>query len=96
MKKTLFIISCLVLANQAFAGGYAEKYRDPKTGMIDHDRIMRENPVPRDYVGMTDYKEVKSIRQDNDNQVTITMGDGSKKVYERDVFHPEKGWRRTF
>lgn len=96
MKKTLFIVSCLILANQAFARGYFEKYIDTKTGMIDGDRMARDYVVPRDYVGMTDYKEVKSIRQDNDNQVTITMGDGSKKVYERDVFHPEKGWRRTF
>lgn len=96
MKKTLLIISCLILANQAFAGGYFEKYIDPKTGMIDGYKMRRDYQVPRDYVGMSDYKEVKSIRQDNENQVTVTMGDGSQKVYERDVFHPEKGWKRTF
>lgn len=46
---------------------------------------------PRVRFPTPDYKEVRSIRQDSDNQYTVTMGDGSQQVYETDAFHPEKG-----
>lgn len=77
------------------AGGFFDSARDPVTGMIDTSKVFKDDK-PLGGAVDTSYMEVKSIRKDSDNRVTVTMGDGRKEVYEKDVFHPEKGWKRTY
>lgn len=94
LKKVVFLLF-FCFAQLSFAGnGYFESLIDPQTGMIDCDKL---EPVkrPKGYFSQED-NEVKSIRFENDNKVTVTLKDGSHKTFEKNVFHPEKGWKQTF
>ena len=95
MRKVLVALIVGAVSSMSFAGnGYFENLIDPKTGMVDCDKL---EPVkrPEGYFSQEE-NEVESIRFDSDNKVTVTLKDGSKRVFEKDVFHPEKGWRRTY
>lgn len=96
MKKVLFAVITGAVSSMAFAGnGYFEDLIDPETGMINTDRLEPyKGPVFQPYED-EDSNVVSSIRLDNDYQTTITLKDGSKRVFQKDPLHPEKGWRRT-
>lgn len=91
----LFFISFFISVS-ASAAGFFDSARDPATGMIDCRKIFGKYKPTDQAFDDTSGMEVKSIRKDSDNKVTVTMGDGRKEVYEKDVFHPEKGWKRTY
>lgn len=95
LRSTLSFL-LLFFASLAYAGnGFFEGLIDPKTGMIDNTRLKRyDGPVFPPYED-EDSNFVSSIRLDNDFQTTITMKDGSKRVFQKDPLHPEKGWKRT-
>lgn len=98
MERILFLLfwNAITLPVALARGGFYADYIDPKTGCIDDKKVFSEiNADPT--VGFpVDYKQVKSIQQDGDNRIVLTFGDGSKKVYERNVFKPEEGWKRTY
>ncbi|WP_289185771.1 hypothetical protein [uncultured Parasutterella sp.] len=97
MRALLFVISCLVLANQAVARGYFEKCTDPKTGMIYLDKCSepytgsRSFPAPEP----AESEKIKSI-ESRGNDIIFKFGDGSEKVFISDPFHPEKGYKPKY
>ena len=95
MRKVLFTLIVGAVSSMSFAGeGFFTGLIDPETGMLDNSRLKRVER-PEGYSSQEE-NEVESIRFDSDNKVTVTLKDGSKRVFEKDVFHPEKGWRRTY
>lgn len=94
MKKVLFSLFVFILCSPVYAEAWFKDAIDPKTGCLDDQRMGLDKALGG--AVDTSYMEVKSIRKDSDNRVTITMGDGRKQVYEKDVFKPEKGWKRTY
>lgn len=95
MKKVLFILISFFLCLPAFSEPWFQDAIDSRDGMLDLDKLSSSKALDGARVDRN-YMEVKSIRKDSDNKVTVTMGDGRKQVYEKDVFHPEKGWKRTY
>lgn len=89
------LLSFLICFN-AYAGVFFDSARDPVTGMIDTSKVFKDDKLLEGAGVDRSYMEVKSVSKDSDSQVTVTMGDGRKQVYEKDVFHPEKGWKRTY
>ena len=97
MKTILFALIAGAVSSVALAGnGVFEDLIDPSTGLINADRLTEKYKVAPQGFTPSNEQEVKTILFDGDNKVTVTLKDGSKKVFERDVFHPEKGWRQTY
>lgn len=95
MKKVFLFSFVFLLCSPVFAEAWFKDAIDPRDGMLDLDKLSSSKALEGAWVDRS-YMEVKSIRKDSDNKVTVTMGDGRKQVYEKDVFHPEKGWERTY
>ena len=84
---------CLVFAEN---NAWFSEYRDPQTGILDTDKMMSDYAVPNAPYPIHHDNEVASIEVNSDNRVTVTFKDGSKKVFEKDVFNPERGWKQIF
>lgn len=97
MKKSL-VFFLLALPCLAYAGNNAwfSDYRDPKTGILDTDKMMADYAVPEGRYPVHHDDEVTSIDMNGDHRLIITFKDGSKKVFEKDVFNPRRGWKQVF
>ena len=95
MKKILALF-LLTFIEVSQAAGVFSNLIDPATVLIDADRLTEKYKVAPQGFTPSEEQEVKTILFDGDNKVTVTLKDGSKKVFERDVFHPEKGWKQTY
>ena len=95
MKKILALF-LLTFIEVSQAAGVFSNLIDPATGLIDADRLTEKYKVAPQGFTPSEEQEVKTILFDGDNKVTVTLKDGSKKVFERDVVHPEKGWKQTY
>ncbi|WP_370830245.1 hypothetical protein [Parasutterella sp.] len=95
MKKILALF-LLTFIEVSQAAGVFSNLIDPATGLIDADRLTEKYKVAPQGFTPSEGQEVKTILFDGDNKVTVTLKDGSKKVFERDVFHPERGWKQTY
>lgn len=94
MKKILALF-LLTFIEVSQAAGVFSNLIDPATGLIDADRLTEKYKVAPQGFTPSEEQEVKTILFDGD-KVTVTLKDGSKKVFERDVFHPEKGWKQIY
>jgi len=95
MKKILALF-LLTFIEVSQAAGVFSNLIDPATGLIDADRLTEKYKVAPQGFTPSEEQEVKTILFDSDNKVTVTLKDGSKIVFERDVFHPERGWKQTY
>ena len=97
MRKVLFTLIVGAVSFMSFAGnGVFRDLIDPSTGLINADRLTEKYKVAPQGFTPSNEQEVKTILFNGDNKVTVILKDGSKRVFEKDVFHPEKGWRRTY
>lgn len=94
LRKLIYVLLIGFWATSHAGDGFFTGLIDPETGMLDNSRLKRVER-PDGFVPQEDSK-VKAIHLDSDNKITVTLKDGTKRIFEKDVFHPEKGWKQTF